>query len=75
MEKLLEKEELLFVEDFLRTEETEQNIALAWNFGILVQKVFDYGILIRTHLYERCEGDALNSHGVLHLPREFFSYM
>jgi hypothetical protein len=46
MEELLEEEEFLFIENFLRADKTEKDIALAWNFSILVQKIFDYGVVV-----------------------------
>ena len=70
MQKLLEEEELLFIQDFLRTEEAQKHIALAWNLRILVQKIFNYGVL-RAHLYDVCEGYALNSEASC--TDEFFS--
>ena len=46
MEELLEEEKLLFIENFLRADKTEKYVALAWNFGVLIQKIFDYGIVV-----------------------------
>ena len=36
MKESLEKEEVLLFEHFLRTQETEEHIALAWNLGVFV---------------------------------------